>query len=525
MLRFILRRLVVSVFVLLGALFIVYNLTAISKNPLQDIIESTAPNKAELIAARTQLLDLDVPPPARFFIWLGGILGAFVPRFDDPNGLFGFLGSNLDWGVNVVGQDVGPIIGAAVQQTLQLVTAATLLAIVIGVAVGISTALRQYSGYDYTVTFLAFLTYSLPIFFIAVLLKQYVAIGFNDFLQDPEIPIPMLVLIGVVAGFIAMAVAGGPIRTRLLIFGGFAVATIAILALMQATDWFRNPGLGTPLIIIIGLIVAAIAAALSVGIRHRRNLLITAGIAIVGGLLWWPLYGVMSDTIGPWFPWALVIGCTLAGWLAGRLLGGVDARAIAANGAITGFAVGALLIIDRVMQGFHGYYQLTNGRPISTVGAQSPQLGASPSIWLQLLDGFSHLLLPTIAIMLISIASYSRYSRASLLETMSQDYIRTARAKGLPERTVIMRHALRNALIPVTTIVATDVGAIIGGAIVTEQIFAWRAMGSIFSDSLHNVDLNPLMAYMLVTATMTILFNLVADLLYSSLDPRIRLGE
>src|SRR5690606_19279226 len=107
----------------------------------------------------------------------------------------------------------------------------------------------------------------------------------------------------------------------------------------------------------------------------------------------------------------------------------------------------------------------------------------STDIWLQMLDGYTHLLLPTLSIALISIAGYSRYARASLLEVMSMDYIRTARAKGLPERTVVMRHALRNALIPVTTVVAADVGAIVSGAIVTEQIFAWKAMGTVFSES------------------------------------------
>ncbi|MFC5127290.1 ABC transporter permease [Pseudoclavibacter helvolus] len=176
------------------------------------------------------------------------------------------------------------------------------------------------------------------------------------------------------------------------------------------------------------------------------------------------------------------------------------------------------------MQTWSGYYDQTGGRPIATVGASSPQLGSDPSIWLQMLDGFTHLLLPTIAIMVISIASYSRYSRSSLLEIMNQDYVRTARAKGLPERTVVMRHALRNSLIPITTIVAADVGAIISGAIVTEQIFGWRAMGSIFSESLKAVDLNPLMGYILVTAALTVIFNLIADILYSVLDPRIRLS-
>lgn len=524
MLRFTLRRLFVSIFILLGALFIVYNLVAISKDPLADILESTAPNKEQLIAARVELLQLDVPAPARFFLWLGGILGFFIPTFDDPNGLFGFLGNNFSMGVNIVGQDVGPLIASAVGQTLQLVTAATLIAVVIGVAVGVTTALRQYSGYDYTVTFLSFLTYSLPIFFVAVLLKQYMAIGFNDFLQDPEIPIPLLLLIGVIMGFIFMSIIGGPAKTRAIVFGAGAVGTIAILFGMELLDWFRNPGLGTVLIIVLGLATVLLTAALTVGLSHRRNLIVTGTVAVVGGALWYPLQFAMTNEIGAWFPIALIVVFTVIAWFVGKYFGGLDKRNVASNAAIVGFVVSLLLVIDRVMQTWSGYYDQTGGRPIATVGASSPQLGSDPSIWLQMLDGFTHLLLPTIAIMVISIASYSRYSRSSLLEIMNQDYVRTARAKGLPERTVVMRHALRNSLIPITTIVAADVGAIISGAIVTEQIFGWRAMGSIFSESLRNVDLNPLMGYILVTAALTVIFNLIADILYSVLDPRIRLS-
>lgn len=525
MLRFIARRLIVSIFILLGALFIVYNLTAISKDPLADLMESTAPNKAELIQARIDLLDLDVPPPARFFMWLGGILGFFVPRFDDPNGLFGFLGNQLDMGVNIQNQAVQPILEHAVGQTLQLVGAATLIAIVLGITIGVTTALRQYSGYDYSVTFLAFLTYSLPIFFIAVLLKQYVAIGFNDFLQHPEIPIGTLIVIGVVTGFIFAAIVGGELKTRLITFGAFAVGTMSVLLVMQYMDWFRNPGLGAVLIILISLIVGAIASALTVGLHHKRNLIMTLGYAVLGGALWLPVNYLLGNDAEWWLPVVIVLAFTLVGYLIGYFGGGIEKKAIAKNMAIVGFTVGVLIIVDRVMQVFHGYYEQTGGRPIATVGAQSPQLGDTASIWLQMLDGFTHLALPTVSIMLISLASYSRYSRASLLEVMNQDYIRTARAKGLAERTVVMRHALRNALIPVTTIVAADVGAIIGGAIVTEEIFAWKAMGNLFSHSLSTVDLNPLMGYILVTASITVLFNLIADILYSFLDPRIRLGE
>ncbi|WP_348535015.1 ABC transporter permease [Pseudolysinimonas kribbensis] len=164
--------------------------------------------------------------------------------------------------------------------------------------------------------------------------------------------------------------------------------------------------------------------------------------------------------------------------------------------------------------------QVTNGRPISTVGANTPDLDAV--FWINGLDTFSHLILPTTALILISVASYSRYARASLLDVLNQDYIRTARAKGLTERTVVMRHAFRNALIPITTIIALDLGALISGAVLTETVFAWSGMGALFVQALRKVDVNPIMGFFLVTAITVIVFNFLADIVYSALDPRIR---
>jgi peptide/nickel transport system permease protein len=127
--------------------------------------------------------------------------------------------------------------------------------------------------------------------------------------------------------------------------------------------------------------------------------------------------------------------------------------------------------------------------------------------------------------MLISVAGYVRYSRASLLEVLNQDYIRTARAKGLTERTVIMRHAFRNSLIPLTTIMAFDFAGLLGGAIITEQVFAWRGMGTLFNTGLAKFDLNLVMAVVLITSISALVFNLIADLVYSALDPRIRVTK
>jgi peptide/nickel transport system permease protein len=137
-------------------------------------------------------------------------------------------------------------------------------------------------------------------------------------------------------------------------------------------------------------------------------------------------------------------------------------------------------------------------------------------------DIAGHMVLPTISLALITYAGWSRYQRASMLEVMNSDYIRLARAKGLPRRTVMVRHGLRNALIPLTTVTALDLAAVISGAVVTERVFQWRGMGDFLLTSIATDDVYATMAWLLVTATVVILFNLVADLLYAVLDPRIR---
>jgi peptide/nickel transport system permease protein len=182
----------------------------------------------------------------------------------------------------------------------------------------------------------------------------------------------------------------------------------------------------------------------------------------------------------------------------------------------------ALVLIDRFMQSWNPYISLPRiaNRPIATVGSATP--GFSGDFWVTSIDSFTHLLLPTISLLLISFAGYTRYARAGLLEVMNLDYIRTARAKGLPERTVIVRHAFRNMLIPIATLVAVDVGALLGGAVITEFVFAIPGMGQLFNASLHRVDLNPIMGYFLVIAILAITFNFLADLAYAVLDPRVR---
>jgi peptide/nickel transport system permease protein len=155
--------------------------------------------------------------------------------------------------------------------------------------------------------------------------------------------------------------------------------------------------------------------------------------------------------------------------------------------------------------------------PISNLNDVDPGSGISFVI-----DRAHHLALPVLVLMVASIASYSRYMRASMLEVVNSDYVRTARAKGLNERQVTMKHAFRNALIPLVTVVALNFGALVGGVVVTETVFALDGMGFYFVQALGVGDPYPIMAWLMVTATFVIVFNLVADIAYGYLDPRVR---
>jgi peptide/nickel transport system permease protein len=139
------------------------------------------------------------------------------------------------------------------------------------------------------------------------------------------------------------------------------------------------------------------------------------------------------------------------------------------------------------------------------------------------LDYVRHLALPVATLTVQIIAEWSRFQRASMLDVMGADYVRTARAKGVPRRSIVLRHGLRNALIPLVTLMALDIGGLFGGVIITEQIFSIPGMGQLFIGALNYGDVPVLQAWLIVTAVFVVLFNLIADVLYGLLDPRIRL--
>jgi ABC-type dipeptide/oligopeptide/nickel transport system permease component len=164
-------------------------------------------------------------------------------------------------------------------------------------------------------------------------------------------------------------------------------------------------------------------------------------------------------------------------------------------------------------------YEKTGYRifPVASLNSVDPGSGIH-----FVLDRAHHLVLPAIVLMVASVASYSRYIRASMLEVMNSDYVRTARAKGLPENRVTLKHAFRNALIPLVTLVGLNFGTLLGGVIVTETVFSLDGMGLYFVTALLSNDPYPVMAWLMVTATMIIVFNLLADIAYGYLDPRVR---
>ncbi|OLC55604.1 MAG: diguanylate cyclase [Chloroflexi bacterium 13_1_40CM_4_68_4] len=147
---------------------------------------------------------------------------------------------------------------------------------------------------------------------------------------------------------------------------------------------------------------------------------------------------------------------------------------------------------------------------------------STPGAPFSLLDRLDHLVLPVATLALVQIGAHTRYLRASMLETLHQDYMRTARAKGLAEPRIVLSHALKNAAIPFVTVVALDLPELFVGALVTEQIFGWPGMGRLFWDAATRFDYPVLQGVLAVSSTLIVLANLLADVVYGYLDPRIR---
>jgi peptide/nickel transport system permease protein len=335
----------------------------------------------------------------------------------------------------------------------------------------------------------------------------------------------LIVLGALSAAGVCYSVAGGPPARRLTIgaIGGAIVA--AILAYISASGWMLDPGLGPILIALLAAGIAFGVTAIMAGLGNRKALHSALTTAAIGVVSWFPLQAVFdADGMNMWWVLALGVIAIVVGVVVGYAYGGFDKGMSARTSAVVALLLSCVIFVDRAMQSWSEYSSssVIRNRPIKTIGDREGRLEGS--FWVITNDTFSHLILPTLALMLISLATYTRYSRASMLEVLNQDYIRTARAKGLTERTVVIRHGFRNAMIPLATIVAFDIGGILGGAVITETVFEWNAMGRLFQDGLLSLDPNPVMAFFVVIAVFAVIANLLADLLYAVLDPRIRIG-
>lgn len=324
MFAYALRRLLISVPLLLLSSMIVFALVHYAGDPLRDLQGRNPPVPKSVLDARRHDLYLDHSLPTQYWHWLSGIVRG-------------------DFGTSVKGIDIRADLTHRLGVTLRMVVLAMLIAVILAVIVGVLSAVKQYSGLDYTATLLGFLALSMPVFWLAALLKEFLAIDIN------------------------------------------------------------------------------------------------------------------------------------------RWLGHVV---------------------------------------VYTIGNETPNL--TGSFLSRLGNQAGHLVLPTVALAAVSYAAWSRYQRSSMLDVLNSDYIRLAKAKGLSQRRVMVRHALRCALIPITTVVALDVGAILGGAVITERVFAWHGMGEMLLSSVNDQDVNRLLAWLMVSAVIVVMFNLIADLLYAFLDPRIR---
>lgn len=215
---------------------------------------------------------------------------------------------------------------------------------------------------------------------------------------------------------------------------------------------------------------------------------------------------------------AIVIGIPL-GLVAGMREGTPLANGIMA-GSILGFSlpsfwVGLILILT--------FGVWLGWLPVFGRGDTVTLLGVEWSFLT--LDGLSHLILPALNLALFKIALLIRLTRAGVREVMPQDYVRFARAMGVPRHRVLTIHVLKNILIPLVTVIGIEFGSVIAFAVVTESIFNWPGMGKLIIESIGRLDRPVIVAYLMVIVTMFVIINLIVDLLYAALDPRVRLGE
>ncbi|MCL1799795.1 MAG: ABC transporter permease subunit [Promicromonosporaceae bacterium] len=451
-----------------------------------------------------------------YHVWLGEVFR-------------GEMGYGTGWYFHI---PLAQTIAAAVPYTLRLVVSAGVLALISGAAIGCLTALRQKSRFDTGMLVLNFVCMSIPAFALALILRFWGAVALNDFITNPALPRIWLVGLTVLSGGIWLSIIGGDTKRRWITFAVAALITFGTLIVITSTDFLLRPSLGYLGIALLGGGVAFGVVALT---THRitwhaaKAPLIAAaiGVALRFPLQWvfrpfqtdWPLLLALAGTA--------IIGGIAIGWLAG----GAYRRTAMSTSALTAVATGLFVVIDRGLAVWPYYLALpwVNYRPIPTFNLSRP--GIPDDFWFQATDYLLHWSRPILVLALGSFAIYATYARASMIEVLNQDYVRTARAKGLPEHIVVVRHALRNALLPITTIAPTDIAGLFVGAIIIEPLFQIPGVGAIFRDSFvlgewyWQVQLHPYMAVVMLCGVLVVATSFAVDILYALLDPRIRVAE
>jgi peptide/nickel transport system permease protein len=186
------------------------------------------------------------------------------------------------------------------------------------------------------------------------------------------------------------------------------------------------------------------------------------------------------------------------------------------TGSFIGFSMPIFFVALTSMYIFAVYFKRWGLPYLPTVGMFDPRVGKTTE------QVILHMILPIVSMSVISISGYSRFVRSEMLEVICQDYIRTAHSKGLPERMVLFGHALKNAALPFVTLVGLDIPLLLGGAVVTETIFAWPGMGRLFIDHLARYDVPVVMGILMMISVAVVLSQLLTDIVYAWLDPRIR---
>ncbi|WP_336581883.1 hypothetical protein [Nesterenkonia sp. PF2B19] len=290
MLTYALKRLGSSALVLLGSSLLVYVLVINSGDPLQELRESNAENVEFLIQQRIEFMNLDQPWYSRYWTWLTGVAGCVV--------------GSCDLGTNMQGQDVGALVQQAAGASLRLVFLATLFSIIIGVLTGIITAIRQYSTLDYAVSFIIFLFFSLPVFWAAVLAKEWMGIRFNNWIADPSFAWAEIIVVAAAAAIIVPGIIGGSLHRR--VFTG-AVMFGFVALIMPVFDWLnyaRHPQMGPLVITLLGVAFAFGLTALLAGLQNRRVLYSALIIVGLGLASYYATFWLLLDPPGGW--WTII---------------------------------------------------------------------------------------------------------------------------------------------------------------------------------------------------------------------------